>query len=67
MVGAIVGIICVIFSGHIQFGSQTSVEIFESGWFGWWRRDPDGRAAARSIEHDAFFPLQHADRCDLTQ
>lgn len=30
--------------------------------------DPDGRAAARSIEHDAFPPLlQHANRCDLVR
>lgn len=66
MVGAIVGIICVILFGHIQFGSQAPVEMVESGWFGWWSGDPDGRAAVRSIELDAFFPLQHADRCDLT-
>lgn len=67
MVGAIVGIICVILFGHIQFGSQAPVEIVESGWFGWWRGDPDGRAAVRSIELDTFFPLEHADRCDSTQ
>lgn len=67
MAGAIEVIICVILFGHIQFGSQASVEIVESGWFGWWRGDPDGRAVVRSIELDAFFQLQHADRCDLTQ
>lgn len=48
-----------------DLGLGPPVETVERGWFGWWGGDPDGRAAARSIEHDAFPPPYFSMQTDV--